>query len=104
MDHNWSHRRAPAAHGLRVGHLGSTDTGEFAIHQIGADLALQYRIAPVADVLQDQQSKHHLSRKTRSAASAAEDDAAPMPGGPPRPSLHRRALHRHGSSTAPADL
>ena len=62
---------APAAHGLRVRHLGGTDPGEIAIHQIGADLALQYRIAPVADVLQDQQSKHHLSRETRSAASAA---------------------------------
>src|ERR1700733_8311832 len=68
MDHNWSHRRAPAAHGFRVGHLGSTDTGEFAIHQIGADLALQYRIAPVADVLQNQQSQHHLRRETQSAA------------------------------------
>src|SRR6476661_1001669 len=64
MDHGWPHRHAPATHGLRVGHLGSADTGEVAIHQIGADLALQYRIAPVSDVLQNQQSQHHFGGET----------------------------------------
>ena len=71
MDRGRPHRHAPATHGLCVGHLGCTDTGEIAIHQIGADLALQYRIAPVADVLQNQQSQHHLRRETQSAAPAA---------------------------------
>jgi len=71
MDHGWPHRHAPATHGLRIGHLGSADTGEVAIHQIGADLALQYRIAPVSDVLQNQQSQHHFGGETRSAAPAA---------------------------------
>ena len=40
-------RSTPATDSLCLGHLGCTDTGEFAIHQIGADLALQYRVAPV---------------------------------------------------------
>src|ERR1700687_277928 len=71
MDHGWPHRHAPATDGLCVWHLGCTDTGEIAIHQIGADLALQYRVAPVADVLQNQQSQHHLRRETQSAAPAA---------------------------------
>ena len=59
------------AHGLGVGHLRPADPGEVAVHQIGAYLALEHAIAPVADVLEDQQAQHHLRRRTQSAAAAA---------------------------------
>jgi hypothetical protein len=41
FDHLWPERRAPAAHRLGVGHLGTADPGEVAVHQIGAHFALQ---------------------------------------------------------------
>jgi hypothetical protein len=62
---------APAAHGLGVGRLRPADPGEVAVHQIGAHLALQHAIAPVADMLQDQQSQHHFGRSAQATAAAA---------------------------------
>src|SRR5580700_6780218 len=45
---------------LGVGRLRAAHAGEVAVHQIGAYLALEHAIAPVADVLEDQQPQHHL--------------------------------------------
>ena len=49
--------QAPAPHGLGIGRLRTANTGELAVHQIGAHLALQYRVTPVADVFEDQQAQ-----------------------------------------------
>src|SRR6185312_3270465 len=54
LEHLGSDRDAPAPDCLGVRHLGAAHAGEVAVHQIGADLALEHFIAPVADMLQDQ--------------------------------------------------
>jgi len=59
------------AHGLGVGHLRPADPGEVAVHQIGAHLPFQYAVTPVAQVLEHQQTQHHLGRNTAPAAGAA---------------------------------
>jgi len=56
---------------------------QVAVHQIGAHLALQHAIAPVADVLEDQQAQHNLGRCAQPTATAAL-------GMPPR----QRLVHR----------
>jgi hypothetical protein len=71
FDHLWPHCHAPSADGLGVGHLGPTDPGEIAVHQIGARLPFQHAVAPVAHVLEHQQTQHHLGRGARPAAGAA---------------------------------
>ena len=71
FDHVSPQRHAPAPHRLGVGRLRAAHAGEVAVHQIGAHLALEHAIAPVADVLEDQQAQHHLRRRTQSAAAAA---------------------------------
>ena len=63
-------RQAPAAHCLGIGHLRAADAREVAVHQIGAHFAFQHLIAPVADVLEDQQAQHHFGRSALSAAAA----------------------------------
>ena len=84
LDHLGPHRQAPTAHGLCIGRLAGADPGEVAVHQIGAHLALEHLVAPVADVLEDQQPQHHLGRCASPAAAAAL-------GMPSRQSLvHRR--------------
>jgi hypothetical protein len=45
--------------------------GEVPVHQVGAHLALQHLIAPVADVLEDQQSQHHVGRGTATPPATA---------------------------------
>ena len=82
FDHVRPYRHSPAAHGLGIGRLGGAHAGEVAVHQVGAYLALQHAIAPVTDVLEDQQAKHHFGRSTRPAAAAALG----MP-------LHQRFVH-----------
>src|ERR1700730_17333599 len=71
FDHLRSHRHAPTAHGLGVGHLGGAHPGEVAIHQIGPHLPFQHAASPVAHVLEHQQTQHHLGRGARPAAAAA---------------------------------
>jgi hypothetical protein len=71
LDHRRSHRYSPAPHGLGVGHLGATHAGEVAVHQIGPHFAFQHPIAPIAHVLEHQQTQHHLGRSAASAAGAA---------------------------------
>ena len=83
FDHLRPQSHAPATHGLGIGRLGAAHAGEVAVHQIGAHFALEHDIAPVADVLEDQQPQHHFSRSALSAATAAL-------GMPPR----QRFVHR----------
>ena len=64
-------RHAPAAHRLGIRRLAAAHAGEVPVHQIGAHLALQHLIAPVADVLEDQQPQHHLGRRAASPAATA---------------------------------
>ena len=71
FDHLRPQSQAPAAHGLGIRHLGGAHTGEVAVHQIGPHLALQHRIAPVADVLENQEPQHHLGRRRQPASAAA---------------------------------
>ena len=71
FDHTCSQRHAPAPHGLGVRGLAGAHPCEVAVHQIGADLALEHAIAPVADVLEDQQAQHHLGRNAQPTAAAA---------------------------------
>jgi hypothetical protein len=69
---------------LAFRHLRAADTGEVAVHQIGAHFAFQHVIAPVADVLENQQAQNHFGRGALAAAAAALRT-------PPRQSLeHRR--------------
>ena len=65
------HSQAPAPHGLRVRRLAAAHAREVAIHQVGAHFAFQHVIAPIADVLEDQQSQHHLGRCAQPATTAA---------------------------------
>ena len=80
FDHRRPHSHSPSAHGLGVGHLGTAHPGEIAVYQIGAHFALQHAIAPVAHVLQHQQTQHHLGWRAPPTAAAAA-------GMPPRQSL-----------------
>src|ERR1019366_1022455 len=50
LDHLGPHRHAPTSHRLCIRRLAGADAGEVAVHQIGAHLALQHAITPVADV------------------------------------------------------
>jgi hypothetical protein len=61
---------------LCIGYLLGADARKCSVHQIGSDFALQYRIAPVADVLEDQKPKHHLSRSLPPTPSPTVQPAA----------------------------
>ena len=63
-------RYAQLAQRLGVRHLGRTHSREVAIHKIGPHLALEHGVAPVAHVLEQQQSQHHL--RGRAPAPAGE--------------------------------
>ena len=78
LDHLRPDRRAPAAHGLGVGHLAAAHAGEVAVHQVGAHLALHHLIAPVAHMLEDQQAQDHLRRYAFAAPAAASGMALPQ--------------------------
>jgi hypothetical protein len=39
--------------------------------ELGAKIGMIHLIAPVADLLEDQQSQHHVSRRAPTAAAAA---------------------------------
>ena len=66
-----SERNSPAAHGFGISHLAGADTGEVPIYQIGPHFTLQNRVAPIANVLQDQQAQHDFGGVTWSAMAAA---------------------------------
>jgi len=85
--------QAPAAHSLGVGRLAGADAGERPVHEIGAHLALQHLIAPVANVLQNQQPQHHLGRRADPTTTAAL--------GTP---LGQRFVHRYGDVLVLQDL
>src|SRR5215467_377381 len=55
LDRLGSHGHAPSSHGLGVGHLGHSDAGELAVDEIGPHLPLEYGIAPIASVLENQE-------------------------------------------------
>src|SRR5438270_2519282 len=65
------HSQAPTSHRLGIRRLAAAHTGEVAVNQVGAHLALQHVIAPVANVLEDQQPQHHLGRCARPTTTAA---------------------------------
>ena len=71
LDHLRPERHAPAADGFGVGHLGAAHPAEVAVHQVGTHFALQHLIAPIADVLEDQQAQNHLRRGALPATAAA---------------------------------
>jgi len=53
---------ADLAHRLGIRHLGGANMDELTVDQIGADLALEGRVAPVAHVLEHQQPQHDVGR------------------------------------------
>src|SRR5262245_40205393 len=65
------HCHTPATHRLGVGYLAAAHARKVAVHQIGAHLALQHLIAPVARVLEDQQAQDQLSGHTFATEAAA---------------------------------
>ena len=71
FDHVCPQCHAPAPHGLGVRGLAGAHAGEVAVHQIGPHLAFQHLIAPVADVLEEQQAQHHFRRGALPAAALA---------------------------------
>jgi hypothetical protein len=66
-----SEHDSPAARGFGISHLAGADTGEVAVHQTSPDFTLQNRIAPIANVLQDQQAQHDFGWVAGSAMAAA---------------------------------
>ena len=83
LDHLRAHGKTPTAHGLCIRRFAGADAGEVAVDQIGAHLALEHLVAPIARVLEDQKPQHHLGWCTSPAA-------APALGMPPRQSLVHR--------------
>src|SRR5215469_9221518 len=71
FDNLWPESAAPAAHRFRIGHFGESDSGKIAIDKIGAHFTLKYFIAPVAGVLQDQQTQNHFRGEAAPATCAA---------------------------------
>jgi Integrase core domain len=57
------HRHAPAPYGLGVRHLATAYPREVAMDEIGAHFTLEYCIAPVADMLENQQSQEEVYLK-----------------------------------------
>jgi hypothetical protein len=62
LNHLWSQSKCPLVHDGIVWNLTATDTGERTVHQVGAYFALQHFIAPVTDVLEQEQSQNDLGR------------------------------------------
>ena len=71
FDHIGPQGQTPAPHGLGIGRLRAAHPGELAVDQIGTYFALQYRVTPVADVLEDQQAQDNFGRSPEPAAAAA---------------------------------
>src|SRR3974377_1047317 len=63
---------APSAHGLGIGHFGEADAGELAVEQVGAHFPLQYGVAPVACVFENEQSHDHFGGKAAPATRATQ--------------------------------
>jgi len=64
-------RHTPAPHRLGVRRLAGADPAKVPINQVGAHLALQHHIAPVADMLQNQQPQHRLGGRAAPPATTA---------------------------------
>src|SRR5215472_7185439 len=64
------HRHAPTPHGLGVRHLAAAYPCEVAVDEVGAHFTFEYCVAPVADMLENQQSQDHFSWRTTSATTA----------------------------------
>src|SRR3979490_3407055 len=70
----------PAPHGFGVRDLPCAHAGKAAINEIGTHFALQYHVAPVADMLENQQAHNHLGGGAPpAAASALVASLAPTP-------------------------
>ena len=65
------HQLPQSCQGLGVRHFFISDPGKGAIHQIGPHLSFQHVIAPVPDMLQQQQAQQYFRRRLHSAANAA---------------------------------
>lgn len=50
-----------------IRNLLRADAGKLSVHQIGPYLTLQHLVAPIANMLQDQQAKHDLSKSLAAA-------------------------------------
>src|SRR5215471_12487126 len=64
------HRHAPTPHGLGVRHLAAAYPCEVAVDEVGAHFTFEYCVAPVADMLENQQSQDHFSWRATSATTA----------------------------------
>jgi hypothetical protein len=71
LDDLWADGDAELAQRLGIGHLGGTDPCELAIHEVGADFALEHRVAPVADVLENQQTDRNVNGRSLASTGAA---------------------------------
>src|SRR5262249_58790786 len=72
LDHLRSDSHTPSAHGLGVGHLGQADASELAVDQIGPHLPLEYGVAPVARVLENEQAHDHVCGKAAPTARTTQ--------------------------------
>ncbi len=77
LDHLRPDHQSPATHRLGVRHLAAADPREVAVDQVGAHLALENLVTPVADMLEDQETQDHLGRRTSATATAALGMAPP---------------------------
>ena len=62
-NHLWSQRKCPFVHDGIVWNLTAADTGEGTVHQVGAYFALHHFIAPVPDVLKQEQPQNDFCRR-----------------------------------------
>lgn len=64
-------RHSPPAHRLGIRHLAGADPSEVTVDQVGAHFALQHRVAPIADMLEDEKTQDHLGRVTTPTSAQA---------------------------------
>ena len=70
-------RQSPTADRLGVRHPAAADADEVAVDQVGAHFALENLVAPVAHVLENEQTQDHVGPRAQPAATAAFRMAAP---------------------------
>src|SRR3954454_22073000 len=71
LDHFRSQLASEAGNGLVVGNLSAADTREFTVHQIGAHLPLEFYVAPLANMLEQQQPEDNLGGSPSATARLA---------------------------------
>lgn len=64
-------RKPDPAERLRIGHLAGAYGRELPVDQVGAHLALERAVAPVAHVLEHEKPQHPVGRRAAAPARAA---------------------------------